>query len=166
MKPQDLLRSAHFALPCRLSADSAPPNCSTLRTGGRFAALGTVLLLVPQAGQTAFAQQGWPQNPQYAQTYAPQGYAQQPYSQPQYQQPQYQQPQYSQPQYAPQPQYAQQPYADPGPGDPQQGYAPAQGAGQPFGADQLEQLVAPIALYPDTLVAQILAASTSQFSLV
>jgi hypothetical protein len=32
--------------------------------------------------------------------------------------------------------------------------------GQPLSADQLDQLVAPIALYPDALVAQVLAAST------
>jgi len=32
--------------------------------------------------------------------------------------------------------------------------------GQPLAADQLNQLIAPIALYPDALVAQILAAST------
>jgi hypothetical protein len=32
--------------------------------------------------------------------------------------------------------------------------------GQPLGADQLDQLVAPIALYPDSLVAQILASAT------
>jgi hypothetical protein len=37
---------------------------------------------------------------------------------------------------------------------------PAQGQGQPLAADQLDQLVAPIALYPDALVAQVLAAST------
>ena len=44
---------------------------------------------------------------------------------------------------------------------PQQ-YAPQQpvAAQQPLGADQLEQLVAPIALYPDALVAQILAGAT------
>ena len=40
---------------------------------------------------------------------------------------------------------------------PQQGQAPQ---GQPLAADQLNQLVAPIALYPDALVAQVLAAST------
>jgi hypothetical protein len=34
------------------------------------------------------------------------------------------------------------------------------GQGAPLSADQLEQLVAPIALYPDALVAQILGAST------
>ena len=31
---------------------------------------------------------------------------------------------------------------------------------QPLNADQIEQLVAPIALYPDALLAQVLAAST------
>jgi hypothetical protein len=44
--------------------------------------------------------------------------------------------------------YGQQPYADSVP------------ARQPLAASQLEQLVAPIALYPDALVAQVLAAST------
>ncbi len=46
----------------------------------------------------------------------------------------------------------------------QQGSYPAQQTpapqGQPLTADQIDQLVAPIALYPDALVAQILAAST------
>jgi hypothetical protein len=64
-------------------------------------------------------------------------------------------------QYAPnqqsdqQPSYAQQPYAS-SDLDPQQGYSQA----QPLSPEQLDQLVAPIALYPDTLVAQVLAAST------
>ena len=52
------------------------------------------------------------------------------------------------------------PYSDQGytqPADPQQAYTPQ---AQALGAEQLEQLVAPIALYPDTLVAQVLAAST------
>lgn len=56
----------------------------------------------------------------------------------------------------------------PYPGYDQQGYtqpseqAPQQNAAQPqpLTPEQLNQLVAPIALYPDTLVAQILAAST------
>jgi hypothetical protein len=49
---------------------------------------------------------------------------------------------------------------------PQEGQYPEQGApegapqGQPLGPEQLDQMVAPIALYPDALVAQILAAST------
>ena len=44
--------------------------------------------------------------------------------------------------------------------EPQSGYEQTQGPAQPLGAGQLEQLVAPIALYPDSLVAQVLAAST------
>ncbi len=47
----------------------------------------------------------------------------------------------------------QQPYA-------QQGDGQAPAPVQPLNAVQLEQLVAPIALYPDTLVAEVLAAST------
>jgi hypothetical protein len=60
--------------------------------------------------------------------------------------------------------------AGPPPGYGQQGAYPEQGQGgydqsapqayQPQGPQQLEQLVAPIALYPDSLVAQVLAAST------
>ncbi|HKH99540.1 MAG TPA: DUF3300 domain-containing protein [Candidatus Sulfotelmatobacter sp.] len=42
----------------------------------------------------------------------------------------------------------------------QRGYVQAQAPAQPLNAMQLEQLVAPIALYPDALVAQVLAAST------
>jgi hypothetical protein len=52
--------------------------------------------------------------------------------------------------------YAQQPDPASGQGYPQQG----NGRAQPLSAEQLEQLVAPIALYPDTLMAQVLAAST------
>ena len=54
----------------------------------------------------------------------------------------------------------QQSYPAYGQGYPQQGYGQAQPPVQPLGAQQLEQLVAPIALYPDTLLAQVLAAST------
>ena len=90
---------------------------------------------------------------------------------PQYAQPQYAQPQYAQPQ-AQQPQYGYgqaQPYAQQQP-YPQQPYAASpyqqQDLSQPaapvqaLSAEDLEQLLAPIALYPDTLLAQILAAST------
>lgn len=111
------------------------------------------------------------------------GYA--PYGQPQYgygygsqsPQPGYAQPQYAQPQFGQQPQYGQQePYAGPQPnetygaqpypeqpyaGQPDAGYAqPQQPTQPPLSPDQLEQLVAPIALYPDALLAQILTAST------
>ena len=57
---------------------------------------------------------------------------------------------YSQPQYGQQTGYPQETY-------PQQGYGPQ---AQPLNAEELEQLVAPIALYPDAVLAQILAAST------
>src|SRR5580698_9062522 len=126
------------------------------------------------------AQQPYPASP-----YGPTG---SPYAQPQYQQPQYAQPQYQQPQYQ-QPQYQQPPYQQPQNGyaqpqyqqpqyqqpqypsqtSPQQSYAapypdqqPAQPAApvQALSADQLEQMLAPVALYPDSLLAQILTAST------
>ena len=41
-----------------------------------------------------------------------------------------------------------------------QSAAPAQAAEKPLTADQLDSLIAPIALYPDDLLAQVLAAST------
>lgn len=82
-------------------------------------------------------------------------------------------PQYNTPQSYPGPQqYAdgQSPYPQPGypqsgdqgqpPAYPQQGYGQQLAQTQPMSPDQLTQLVAPIALYPDALVAQILAAST------
>jgi hypothetical protein len=56
--------------------------------------------------------------------------------------------------------YPQQPYPAPGQQVPQQNDQQAYASRQPLSAPDLEQLVAPIALYPDTLVAQILAAST------
>jgi hypothetical protein len=110
------------------------------------------------------AQQAYPASPYgaYANPYQ-QPSPQSSYAQPQYQQPQYAQPQYQQPQngYA-QPQYPAQP-------SPQQSYAapyPDQGLAQPaapaqsLSAQDLEQLLAPIALYPDALLAQILTAAT------
>ncbi len=102
----------------------------------------------PYAGQTAQP------TPQY-------GNGQPQYAQPAYQQPQYA-PQYSAPQQpypnADQQPYAQQPYAAspyPQP-DLSQPAAPVQA----LSAEDLEQLLAPIALYPDALLAQILAAAT------
>ena len=92
--------------------------------------------------------QPYPQQSPYGQSYSqpsyPQSYGQQAYSQPSYQQPSpYGAPSYSQ-------SYPQQGY----------GYTQQAGGAQPLNAEQLEQLVAPIALYPDALVAQALAAST------
>ena len=99
-------------------------------------------------------QQQYPQ-PQYPQGQPPQGYPtqQQPYPQDQ-QQPQYPQ-QQGQPQY-PQ-QYPQQQY----PMAQAPGY-PAVGPGQPpvFPPQQLDQMVASIALYPDNLLAHVLTAAT------
>ena len=60
-----------------------------------------------------------------------------------------------------QPPYAQQAYPDDsGQAYPQQNYGQEAPQGQPLDAEQLEQLVAPIALYPDALVAQMLAGAT------
>ena len=129
----------------------------------RMVALSLVLLLLPVE---LLAQQAYPYNPQYPQSgYGQQGYPPpQPYGQPAYPQPQSypQQPYYPQQQpygqepqqqaYAPQQAYNQ--------GQMQQGYGQPQPQMQPLNAQQLEQLVAPIALYPDPLVAQVLTAST------
>ena len=116
------------------------------------------------APQNQYAQQPV-QQPQFAQP--PQGYPDQPQQyapQPQYadQQPQYA-PQYSAPQQpdASQP-YGPQPYADQNQAPPydQQDQSEAPAPAQSLSAQDLEQLLAPIALYPDSLLAQILAAST------
>src|SRR5580700_7630868 len=72
-----------------------------------------------------------------------------------YEQPGYAQPQPYGQQSSPQPSYPEQAYSD-SQMDSQQGF----GQVQPLSAQELEQLVAPIALYPDTLVAQVLTAST------
>jgi Protein of unknown function (DUF3300) len=135
-----------------------------VRVSSALTLLGLALGSVP-----LMAQQAWPPQNGYGSQYGqPYGYGQ-----PQYNQPQYGQPGYSQPQY-PQPQYGQPPYSQPGSypqqayPDTDQGYAP-QASGQPQPAytqnqalnpDQLEQLLAPVALYPDALLAQVLAAST------
>jgi hypothetical protein len=136
-----------------------------------------------QGPQPPYPQSQYQPNPYAGQYTQPQAYAQPSYAQPSYAQPSYAQPNYAQPGYAQQPsyqqprQYAQQPYSAP---DPQynqaspesyapqaydQGYSPLdsgpnQPPAQPLSPDQLEQLVAPIALYPDALVAQVLAAAT------
>ncbi len=89
------------------------------------------------AQQTPTGDQGWPQNDPYKGQYAPN----------------------SQSDYGQQ-SYAQQAYRESGQAYPQQAYDQALTPAQPLNASQLEQLVAPIALYPDALVAQVLAAST------
>jgi hypothetical protein len=169
MKTQFFVPPAHAASPLLLWVDSSRNRQTAPRAPRRSALLAVLLVLVP-VGELGFCTaSAWAQFPQYQssqyiqqapnyiQYQQPQGYGQQQYPQrQQYPQPQ-QQPQ--QQQYA-QPQYAQPSYADPGQDAPQGAYAAPAPGGQPFGPVQLEQLVAPIALYPDSLVAQILAAST------
>ena len=111
------------------------------------------------AGANAQQAYQYPAAPQYAppqyQQQAP--YAQQPGDEYQ-QQPQYAQPgeQYSQPQSPDAANaYDQNQYDQLGGADTQS--TPTQA---PLSADQLEQLLAPVALYPDSLLAQILAAAT------
>ena len=139
----------------------------------RFALPAIVFTLAGLESEDAFAQ-AWPQaNPyiQPAPSYVPPaGYAQQPnYAAPGYGQADgYGQQGYPQQPYAPTQQpYGQQAYAPPASDDPNQN--PVQQAPldqqppapiQALDAQQLEQLVAPIALYPDMLVAQVLAAAT------
>jgi hypothetical protein len=136
----------------------------------RMVALSLVLLLLPVE---LLAQQAYPYNAQYTQpAYGQQGYPPpQPYGQPAYaqQQPYGQQPYYPQQQaYGQQAAYLQQQqsyapqqaYPGYGQGQMQPGYGQPQSQMQPLNAQQLEQLVAPIALYPDPLVAQVLTAST------
>ena len=108
----------------------------------------------PQYQQPQYAQPQYQQQPQYSQPQQPQ------YAQPQDQQPQgYADPQYAQPQYPQQDQQqadAGQPYAAPDDLTAQ----PTTPTQPPIAAGDLEQMLAPIALYPDNLVAQILAAAT------
>jgi hypothetical protein len=150
--------------------------------------LGAASLAAQQPYSYGYAGNGQYSAPAQQYSYPQPQYQQPQYAQPQYQQPQYQQPQYQQPQQVPQPQYQQpqnqqpQGYADPQYAQPQypeqdqqqagadqgQPYAPPDDLAQqqptptqqPIGAADLEQLLAPIALYPDNLVAQILAAAT------
>ena len=143
----------------------------------RLVALVMALILLPLAQVELFAQQGaWQGSPQYGQ-YAPSPYPQvspryqryAPNQQPGYGQPNYPQPGYGQSQPSPN-QYGQQPYgqqaydappyAELDRDDSQPAYGPSQPAAQPFNAEQLEQMLAPIALYPDALLAQVLAAAT------
>jgi hypothetical protein len=97
-------------------------------------------------GLFVFASAGLKAQQPYGHQYAPPSYPQQP---------QYAQPQISQPNDA----YAGDPNTPDAMGQSTQQLA-QQPTQQPLTADQLEQLLAPVALYPDGLLAQILAAST------
>ena len=149
-------------------AQQAPPGWGSPQYGqvpqGQYPAQG-------QYSQNQYPQNGYGQSgaygqypPNQQQEYGQPGYAQPGYAQPAYPpqqpygQPSPQQP-YAQQTYGQQPDYGP-PYADAGPGYPQPGYAQQQPAAQAFTAEQLEQMLAPIALYPDALLAQVLAAAT------
>ncbi len=147
-----------------LSNTTRPPSAragSSPRPSWRLLGLITLAALVFLPTHLT-AQQAYPASPygygnpypnQYTQPNPQYGYSQPQYAQPQYQQPQYG---YAQPQYS----APQQPYAQP-PNPQQQSLAPqAAPPAQALSAQDLAQLLAPIALYPDALLAQILAAST------
>jgi len=159
MRSQSCLRTVRIALPFSNLADSAGSRAA-FWPHLRFAALAVIFALAPAAQRGLLAQQGWGQSPQYqSPQYSAQPYVQANPNYPSY--PQGQQPVYpAQQGYGQDQQYAQQAPYDAGRGGGQGGYAPVQEGSQPFAAEQLEQLVAPIALYPDSLVAQVLAAST------
>jgi hypothetical protein len=125
--------------------DGSPygPSGGVVQALRRLVALAMSLLLLPLGQAELFAQpapppqRGSSENDPYNRHYIPDqqsGYGQQPYAQP--------------------------PYPASGQVDPRQGDGQAPLPAGPLDAEQLEQLVAPIALYPDTLLAQVLAAST------
>jgi hypothetical protein len=172
VKPQTYLFATHVAWFSRLFVGKPghiSPNSGTTDGGSlalrRLTALAAVPLLfsLAQVKLLAAQQQPWQGSPQYGQYPAQNQYPQNtPYNGPyaRNQQQGYGQPNYAQPQPYTQQPYAGQAYADTGPGSPQQGFAQVQGPAQPFTAEQLEQMLAPIALYPDALLAQVLAAAT------
>src|SRR6516162_2722605 len=54
----------------------------------------------------------------------------------------------------------------PAPAPPEAGQPPEQPAASPFKSEELDQILAPIALYPDELIVQILTAATYQLEIV
>jgi hypothetical protein len=152
MKPQMHRYAPCAAIFSRLPHDSgrcAATATSTLKTaarqsGGSFVLAAVVLLFLMEPGklfaqQTAPGDPGWSQNNRDIGQYEQNG-------QSELQSDDGQQPD------------AQGRYSDSGQTYPQGEYG--QAPAQPLDAVQVEQLVAPIALYPDRLVAQVLAAST------
>jgi len=128
-----------------------------LRTAWRHSGLHAFLVVVGVSlpGRLA-AQTPYPSSPYgaYGSPYSSQ------YAQP-YPQNNYAQPQYSAPQSYPQQSYADpQPYASSAVPYSDASDLASSAPAQALSAEQLEQLLAPIALYPDALLAQILAAST------
>jgi hypothetical protein len=144
MKPQMCWYARHAARFSRLLLNTSAAKNAERQPRG-FLALAVVLLLLETGTlfgqQTWPGDQGWSQSDRYNGQYAPNQQSEQ------------------QSEYGQQPD-AQQPHPNSGQAYPQQGYGQAPAQAQPLNAVQLEQLVAPIALYPDALVAQVLAAST------
>ena len=132
--------------PCCAGGATSSAKDAARQLRGLLALPIVVLLLLLEPGKL-FAQQTLPgdrglsQNDQYNGQYAPNQQSEQ------------------QLDYGQQPD-SQRSYPDSGQAYSQQGYGRAPAQAQPLNAVQLEQLVAPIALYPDALVAQVLAAST------
>ncbi len=174
--PRPLIHAPHDLRPDKFAARRL------VRTFHLGSAAAIVFLAFAFAPARITAQQGYPASPYgysspYAQPSPQYGYAQPQYGQPpQYRQPQYapQQQPYAQQPYAQQP-YAQQPYAQQpyaqelysGQQSEVSPYAQQQDLGQSapapvqaLSAQDLEQLLAPVALYPDALLAEMLAAST------
>ena len=155
-KPEKFARYALYPAPLAMRSLPKTATVSVSSAAKRLRypiALGAAMLMLGLAAGPLSAQEYWPpdepspggQNAAVPQQYPP---AQQ-FAYPQSQSPQSAYQQYPQPIY----QGPAQPYS-------QQGYGQQLSEVQALNPDQLTQLVAPIALYPDALVAQILAAST------
>jgi hypothetical protein len=133
--------------------DGLTGTVSVVKAAWTLPRLGAVAmaLLVLVAGQNDLMAQQMSYGPGYGQpVYSPQQYGQPVSTQPSYYPQTYSQQGYAQPSYRSAPGYSQ----------------PPQPVAQGLNAQQLEQLVAPIALYPDTLIAQMLAAATYPGQLV
>ncbi|PYX73553.1 MAG: hypothetical protein DMG78_08575 [Acidobacteria bacterium] len=132
-----------FSPPCRAIAAAKNMAC---QFGGLLVLSVVALFILLEPGklfaqQTQPGNQGWSQNDQSNGQYAPNQQSE------------------TQSDYGQQSD-AQRSFPDSDQAYSQQGYGQASAPAQSLDAAQLEQLVAPIALYPDTLVAQVVAAST------
>ncbi|MGA8670549.1 MAG: DUF3300 domain-containing protein, partial [Terracidiphilus sp.] len=157
MEPRTDLRSKRFTqLLCStplLAQNAALSVCSAAKKFYFPIALGAATLMLILAAAPLSAQEYWPPDDPSAGGPNP-AVPQQSSSAPQYA---YPQPQSAQSAYQ---QYPQSPYQEPAQPYVQQGYGQQLSQARALSPDELTQLVAPIALYPDALVAQILAAST------
>jgi hypothetical protein len=144
VKSQMYWYARHAARFSRLPLNTSTAKYAAWQPPGLLAVAVVVLLLEPGTlfgQQTWPGNQGWSQNYRYNGQYAPNQQSEQ------------------QSEYGGQPE-SQPYYPDSRQAYPQQGYGRGSAQVQPLTAVQLEQLVAPIALYPDALVAQVLAAAT------